>query len=156
MKTSRSSAVTYTQLFFDNFDSDTVGALSPTFTYSFNPGAPFSTAVVADGSAPSLPNALQIDNPVNQGFELSRFFPTQNIQAGTKYLKYLSERFDGNETKIIAAYNAGEGNVRRFGGVPPFKETRTYVKKVRNYEKEFASRVQSHLADATTNIADAR
>ncbi|HVS32242.1 MAG TPA: lytic transglycosylase domain-containing protein [Thermoanaerobaculia bacterium] len=82
--------------------------------------------------------------------------PTQNIQAGTKYLKYLNERFDGNETIVIAAYNAGEGNVRRFGGVPPFKETQNYLKKVRTYEKEFASRVQSHLADATMGVAEAR
>jgi soluble lytic murein transglycosylase-like protein len=78
--------------------------------------------------------------------------PTQNIQAGTKYLKYLNERFDGNETKVIAAYNAGEGNVRRFGGVPPFRETRNYVKKVRNYEADFKEQVQSHVADVA--VAD--
>lgn len=73
--------------------------------------------------------------------------PQQNVAAGAKYLKYLSERFDGNETKIIAAYNAGEGNVKRFGGVPPFKETRKYVAKVRTYEKEYKNRVDNHIAE---------
>lgn len=77
--------------------------------------------------------------------------PAQNVAAGAKYLSYLSDRFDGNETKMIAAYNAGEGNVKRFGGVPPFKETRNYVKKVRNYEEEFKNRVENHVAD----LADA-
>jgi soluble lytic murein transglycosylase-like protein len=56
--------------------------------------------------------------------------PEQNVDAGAKYLKYLSERFDGNLKKTIAAYNAGEGNVKRYNGVPPFRETRQYVKKV--------------------------
>jgi soluble lytic murein transglycosylase-like protein len=73
--------------------------------------------------------------------------PVQNIAAGTKYLAYLNERFDGNETKVIAAYNAGEGNVKRFGGVPPFKETRKYVSKVRVFEKEYRNRVENRVAD---------
>lgn len=76
--------------------------------------------------------------------------PQQNIAAGAKYLKYLHERFDGNETKVIAAYNAGEGNVKRFNGVPPFRETRSYVSKVRTYEQDFQNRVESRIADAST------
>lgn len=62
--------------------------------------------------------------------------PAQNVDAGVKYIKYLQGRFDGNLKKTIAAYNAGEGNVKRYGGVPPFNETRSYVKKVLNrYEQ---------------------
>ena len=80
--------------------------------------------------------------------------PAQNVAAGAKYLKYLSERFDGNETKMIAAYNAGEGNVKRFGGVPPFRETRKYVQKVQNYEEEFKNRVENHLENSTGDLAD--
>jgi hypothetical protein len=60
----------------------------------------------------------------------------QNVDAGAKYLRYLNHRFDGNLTKMIAAYNAGEGNVRRYNGVPPFRETRSYVNRVMTrYEK---------------------
>jgi soluble lytic murein transglycosylase-like protein len=56
--------------------------------------------------------------------------PEQNLEAGTKYLKYLQKRFDGNLDKAIAAYNGGEGNVKRYNGVPPFPETQSYVTKV--------------------------
>jgi soluble lytic murein transglycosylase-like protein len=62
--------------------------------------------------------------------------PEQNIDAGVKYMKYLNKRFNGDLKKTIAAYNAGEGNVMRYRGIPPFRETRQYVKKVlKNYDK---------------------
>jgi len=67
--------------------------------------------------------------------------PAQNIQAGAKYLRYLTDRFSGDQQKAIAAYNAGEGNVRRFHGVPPFKETRNYVQRVRSFQQDLGARV---------------
>lgn len=62
--------------------------------------------------------------------------PEQNVDAGVKYIKYLNRRFNGDLKKTIAAYNGGEGNVMRYRGVPPFRETRQYVKKVmKNYDQ---------------------
>lgn len=81
--------------------------------------------------------------------------PAQNISAGTKYLKYLHDRFDGNETKVIAAYNAGEGNVQRFGGVPPFRETRNYVATVQNFEQDFHNRVENSQSDVDDAVVAA-
>jgi soluble lytic murein transglycosylase-like protein len=76
--------------------------------------------------------------------------PTQNIAAGAKYLKYLTEQFHGDQQNAIAAYNAGEGAVRRFGGVPPYRETLNYVQKVQTYQQDYGDRVQSHAADLGT------
>jgi soluble lytic murein transglycosylase-like protein len=73
--------------------------------------------------------------------------PSQNIMAGAKYLKYLTDQFGGNQEKAIAAYNAGEGNVRRFGGVPPFRETRDYVQKVRTFQQDLGDRLQGHVVE---------
>ncbi|MCU1349927.1 MAG: Lytic transglycosylase catalytic [Acidobacteria bacterium] len=70
--------------------------------------------------------------------------PAQNIAAGTKYLRYLSDRFNGDEQKTIAAFNAGEGNVRRFGGVPPFRETRNYLSRVNSFKSDITDQVSNH------------
>jgi soluble lytic murein transglycosylase-like protein len=56
--------------------------------------------------------------------------PEQNIRGGVKYLRFLKARYRGNLKKIIAAYNAGEGAVDKYKGIPPYKETRRYVKNV--------------------------
>ena len=52
---------------------------------------------------------------------------TDNVEAGTAYLETLMQRYDGDIVKALAAYNAGPGAVDRFGGVPPYRETETYV-----------------------------
>jgi soluble lytic murein transglycosylase-like protein len=58
--------------------------------------------------------------------------PAQNVEAGTTYLKALLDRYNGDLTKSLAAYNAGEHIVDRVGGVPPYWETQRYVQKVTN------------------------
>ena len=58
------------------------------------------------------------------------FNPAQNVEGGVKYLKYLLDLYEGDHRLALAAYNAGEGTVERYGGVPPFRETRDYVYRV--------------------------
>jgi soluble lytic murein transglycosylase-like protein len=58
------------------------------------------------------------------------FNPVENIQGGAKYLRYLLDLFEGSYPLALAAYNAGEGAVTKFGGIPPFKETQNYVTRI--------------------------
>lgn len=67
------------------------------------------------------------------------FNPSDNIRGGVRYLRFLLDTFKGDTTLALAAYNAGLGKVARYGGVPPYEETRNYVSRVLNYRKNYAS-----------------
>jgi Transglycosylase SLT domain len=61
------------------------------------------------------------------------FRPAHNIDAGVRYFKFLLDKFDGEIELALAAYNAGSYNVKKYGGIPPFKETKFYINKVLKY-----------------------
>lgn len=70
---------------------------------------------------PKTGKSLGVTNP---------FDPRQNLEGGAKYLSQMLKEFGGDRSLALAAYNAGPGAVRRHGGIPPFKETQNYVRKI--------------------------
>jgi len=66
-----------------------------------------------------------------------RFNPKDNVEGGVKYLRFLLDTFRGDVTLAVAAYNSGLNNVAKYGGIPPFNETRTYVNRVLSYMKTY-------------------
>ncbi len=88
---------------------------------------------------PSTAESLGVEDPYDA---------YQNIMGGAKYISQLLERYDGDVTLALAAYNAGSGNVDKYGGVPPFTETQNYVAKVEQYYEEGVT-----IPDSANNLS---
>ena len=90
----------------------------------------FDAAAVSHKGAVGL---LQLMPATAKRFGLSsseRYRPEKNLEAGVRYLRWLLDRYEDELPLALAGYNAGEANVERYGGVPPFRETREYIRRI--------------------------
>lgn len=81
---------------------------------------------------PGTARSLGVSNP---------FDPYQNVMGGAKYLRQMLDMFGGRIDLALAAYNAGPGNVKKYGGIPPFAETQNYVRKVLAYYHQYKAQI---------------
>ena len=79
---------------------------------------------------PAIAKHLGVGNP---------FSPAENIRGGVKHLAFLLKRYGGDRRRALAAYNAGEDAVERYQGIPPFAETKEYVRRVLELERRYAA-----------------
>ncbi len=90
----------------------------------------------AQGLMQLMPDTARLYNIVNA------FDPTENIEGGVQHLRLLLDRYRGDLRLALAAYNAGIQAVERYGGIPPFTETREYVKRVLTFHQRYSQNAQ--------------
>ena len=88
---------------------------------------------------PRTAGEMYVEDPVD---------PAQNVMGGTRYLRWLANQFNGDMVLTLAAYNAGPDAVRKYGGVPPFEETRQYVRRVLAYYRQLKAQSKKLVAEA--------
>ena len=98
---------------------------------AFNPNATSTTG--AQGLMQLMPETAAALGVTNS------FDPSQNVSGGTRYLRSMLQRFGGDVTKAVAAYNAGPEAVEHYGGVPPYTETQSYVTSVLDTLRQYKS-----------------
>ncbi|EPF1838820.1 TPA: lytic transglycosylase domain-containing protein [Pseudomonas aeruginosa] len=102
--------------------------ISPTLvTLVIHEESRFNPTAVSPKGAKGL---MQLMDAVSEELGVDPFDPESNIRGGTKHLARLYRAFGGNLKLAIAAYNAGEGAVRKYGGIPPYEETQNYVSRI--------------------------
>ncbi len=95
----------------------------------FDPNAVSSVGAVGLMQVmPSTARRVGVKNPQD---------PHANIEAGVKYLKMLLNMFEGDEALAVAAYNSGPGKVRKYGGIPPYRQTQVFVERVMSYYRSY-------------------